>query len=375
MLFESNNLNNIQIQNILQQQKLQNNKKLSNQFTNYFNQNQNNNTNSNNNQLNINQKQIGIELYNIISNIGQGSYGNIYLVQHKNNKKYYAMKVLNKEQLINKNMVKYAITEKNVMRKCNSPFVVKIYHAFQTDKYLIIIIDYCPGGDLYQYLMEQKRFDEQLSLKYLCEVLIAVEELHCNNIIYRDMKPENIVLSTDGHIKLIDFGLSKECNGIGVASTFCGSAVYLAPEVISKKGHNKSVDWYQFGILAYELMVGHPPFNQMERKQLYYNIQNSKVEFPDFLSENAKLLIQQLLNKNPDERLGAGKNDAQEIKNHIFFKNVNWFDVQQKFFELPKPQCKQMFENKIEIDLNQNTLKQNNFIANWYYLNEEELIM
>ncbi|EGR34865.1 protein kinase domain protein [Ichthyophthirius multifiliis] len=274
----------------------------------------------------------GIELYNILSHIGQGSYGNIYLIQNKKTQKKYAMKILNKEKILTNNLIQYAISEKSIMQKCNSSFIVKLYHAFQTQNFLIFVMDYCAGGNLYNYLQLNKRFDEDIALKYLSEITLAIEELHYNNILYRDLKPENIVLCQDGHIKLIDFGLSKEDQGTGVSSTFCGSGVYLAPEIINKKGHNKSVDWYQLGILAYELLVGQPPFNQIDRKQLYYNIQNKKAEFPLFLSQKAKSLISQLINKNPEERLGSGKNDSEEIKNHEFFQTINWFDVKQKFF-------------------------------------------
>ncbi|KAL4444736.1 hypothetical protein ABPG74_015944 [Tetrahymena malaccensis] len=320
-------------------------------------------------------QQYGIEIYSVYAHLGSGNYGDVYLVEHNKNKKKYAMKLLDKEKLIQKNMMKYAIAERNVMQKCNSPFIVKMYHSFQTDTHLVITMDYCPGGDLYTYLLQKKRFEEELAVKYLSEILLAVEELHYHDVIYRDMKPENIVLGSDGHVKLIDFGLSRENMGEGVAQSFCGSAVYLAPEIISKKGHNKSVDWYQFGVLAYELMVGQPPFNQLNRKELYFNIQNKKVEYPPYLSSKAKSLISALLNKNPEERLGSGRADAQQIKDHPFFDQINWFDVKQKIFDMPKPPAPNPIKDfKVDIKLNKNNLSTNQLIQGWYYIDEQELI-
>ncbi|EGR29371.1 protein kinase domain protein [Ichthyophthirius multifiliis] len=311
----------------------------------------------------------GIELYNIFQHLGSGNYGDVFLIQHIQSQKYYAIKILDYNKLLKENILKYAISERNIMQKCDSPFIVKLHHSFQSENHLIMVMDYCPGGDLYSFLQKKQRFDEELAIKYLCEVLLALEELHFQDVIYRDMKPENIVRSDDGHIKLIDFGLSKENIGQGQSKTFVGSAVYMAPEIIGKKGHNKAVDWYQFGILAYELMVGQPPFNQLNRQELYYYIQNKEVKFPSYLSENAKNLISALLHKNPEERLGKG--GSQEVKQHPFFKQINWFDIKQKIFQLPKPDLPKIVNQKIDLKQKVSKLKQENQLQDWYYYNNE----
>lgn len=159
------------------------------------------------------------------------------------------------------NLIRYAQTERNVMSIANHPFIVKLNFAFQTEDKLFLILDYCEGGDLAEYLQMEKKFNEPRAKTYICEILLAIEELHRKDIIFRDLKPDNIVLDKEGHCLLTDFGLSKE--GImdnAMSKSFCGSYAYLAPEMIKRSGHGKSVDWYLLGVVLYEMLVGLPPY-------------------------------------------------------------------------------------------------------------------
>ena len=168
------------------------------------------------------------------------------------------------------NLVKYAITERNVLSITRHPFIVGLNYAFQTRDKLFLILDYCPGGDLGKVLCREKRFTEDRARIYLAEVLLALEDLHKRDIIFRDLKPDNVVLDADGHALLTDFGLSKE----GVldnegAKSFCGSVAYLAPEMLKRIGHGKSVDWYLLGVLLYEMLVGIPPYFTNNKEKLF----------------------------------------------------------------------------------------------------------
>ncbi len=159
-------------------------------------------------------------------------------------------------------MIKYAITERNVMANMDFPFIVKLRFAFQTFDKLFLVSDYCPGGDLSQYLEIERIFPEWKAKFYLCEIILAIEMLHKHNVLFRDLKPDNVVLDEEGHALLTDFGLSKE--GVNFsqngAKSFCGSYAYLAPEMVKKSGHGKAVDWYLLGVLLYEMLTGLPPY-------------------------------------------------------------------------------------------------------------------
>ena len=184
------------------------------------------------------------------------------------------------------------MTERNVLSYTRHPFIVGLNFAFQTRDKLFLILDYCPGGDLGKVLSREKRLTEDRAKMYLCEILLALEDLHKKDVIFRDLKPDNVVLDADGHVLLTDFGLSKE----GVldnqgARSFCGSVAYLAPEMLRRTGHGKSVDWYLLGVLLYEMLVGIPPYFTNNREKLFQNIQRGPLLIPSQLSREAKNLL------------------------------------------------------------------------------------
>lgn len=272
-----------------------------------------------------------------LTQLGKGSFGEVFLAEKIDSGKLFALKVLRKDQILGNNILKYAFTERNILSLINHHYIVKLNCAFQTPEKLVFVMEYCPGGDLKQHLAREKCFSEAKARFYIAEILLALEELHQHGIIFRDLKPENVVLDHEGHAKLTDFGLSKEGMSEGQkAESFCGSISYLAPEILRKTGHDRTVDWYLLGAVLYEMLVGTPPYYSNNNEELFNNIQKGKLLFPKNISEKAKDLIKMLLHRDPKKRIGSGKNDSEEIKRHKFFEGVDWADFSNK--RVPPPE-------------------------------------
>lgn len=234
--------------------------------------------------------------------------------------------------LSGQNLLKYAMTERTVLSYINHPFIVGLHFAFQTSEKLCLILDYCSGGDLSKHLKIERKFSEAKAKLYLSEIVLAIEELHKRDIIYRDLKPDNVVLDSEGHCKLTDFGLSKEgvLEQTSGARSFCGSIAYLAPEMLRKTGHGKAVDWYLLGVVFYEMLVGQPPFYAPTKEELFFNIEKGKLRLPQGLSPEANSLLIGLLEREPSRRIGSGYSDAEEIKYHPFFADIDWQEALQR---------------------------------------------
>ena len=231
---------------------------------------------------------------------------------------------MKKTQIIGNNQLKYVISEWNIMKILSSPFIVSLHFAFQTPKYLYLAMEYWGGGDLSWHLDKLSHFSEERARLWIAEVILAIEYLHSKDIIYRDLKPSNVMVSSDGHIKLTDFGLAKEgVMGMDYAHTFWGSPAYLAPELIKDRKFNKSSDIYQIGVLMFELLTGKPPFYKASRDSLFNWIKNSyNLEVPSYVNTTTIDLLGRLLNKIPDKRIGVKSFD--DLKNHAFFKGMDW---------------------------------------------------
>ena len=300
------------------------------------NNNNNNNIITTNNPTESTEEKIGPSSFICLALLGRGSFGEVYLVQKKSTNCLYAMKVLDKSRIAEQNIFKYAMTERNVLSIIHNPFIVGLNYAFQTNEKLFLLLDYCPGGDLAEHLQNQTRFSEPVAKFYLTEIILALGELHKKDIIFRDLKPDNVVIDSEGHAMLTDFGLSRE--GVydkNIAKSFCGSIAYLAPEMLQRQGHGKAVDWYLLGVLFYEMLVGIPPFFTNSKEQIFKNISKGNLKIPNFVSKKAQRLIKLLLKKDPNKRLGS-KGDVEEIKNDEYFKDVDWEKVYNKEIVPPK---------------------------------------
>jgi len=273
--------------------------------------------------------------YIILGLLGTGSFGRVFKVKLKDDpsSKIYAMKVINKNILIRKKQMKYAVGECNVLKRCDCPFIVKLYFSFQTMENLYLIEEYCPGGDLQNHL-KVSLLEEEEAKFYIAEVILAIEHLHDLNIIYRDLKPENILIGEDNHIILADFGLAKEgIEGNLLSRSFCGSPAYLPPETLNLKGVGKSGDIYGIGAVLYEMISGTPPFYANEINVLFKKIKNCQVVLHHYFSEDLKDLMKKLLEKDPDKRFGVF--DKNEIKQHPFFKGIDWEKLEKKEINPP----------------------------------------
>lgn len=218
---------------------------------------------------------LTLEDFELIEKLGKGSFGSVFLVTRKGdpNKTYYAMKILEKDKVFQQNLLRYAKTERNVLCLAQHQFIVGMKYAFQSTSRLYLIMQYCPGGDMGMALAKDRRFDMKYVKTYACEIILALEYLHKQKIIFRDLKPDNVVFDEDGHACLTDFGLSKQGIGAGDTSTsFCGSVAYLAPEMLRRSGHTRSIDWYLLGVLLYEMCVGVPPYFNTDKAKLFENI-------------------------------------------------------------------------------------------------------
>lgn len=290
--------------------------------------------------------------------LGRGDVGKVFLVRQNASDKLYAMKVLSKKEMIKRNKIKRVLAEQEILATSNHPFIVTLYHSFQSQDYLYFVMEYCSGGEFFRALQSRpgKCLDEDGSRFYAAEVVAALEYLHLMGFIYRDLKPENILLHDTGHIMLTDFDLSKEaiprndpsivksnspntppaidtksCIAHLRTNSFVGTEEYISPEIIKGCGHSCAVDWWTLGILLYEMLYGTTPFKGANRNETFSRILRIDVAFPDLMkttgykppSNNCKSIVKKLLNKDENKRLGS-RAGAADVKAHPFFGPINW---------------------------------------------------
>ncbi|CAK7204416.1 serine/threonine protein kinase, AGC [Sporothrix eucalyptigena] len=310
------------------------------------------------NSIKVRNVEVGPQSFDKIKLIGKGDVGKVYLVREKKSSRLYAMKVLSKKEMIKRNKIKRALAEQEILATSNHPFIVTLYHSFQSEDYLYLCMEYCSGGEFFRALQTRpgKCIPEDDARFYAAEVTAALEYLHLMGFIYRDLKPENILLHQSGHIMLSDFDLSKQSdtggkptmiigkNGASTSSlptidtkscianfrtnSFVGTEEYIAPEVIKGSGHTSAVDWWTLGILIYEMLYGTTPFKGKNRNATFANILREEIPFPDHagapqISNLCKSLIRKLLIKDENRRLGA-RAGASDIKAHPFFRTTQW---------------------------------------------------
>uniref|UniRef100_A0A667ZZR9 Ribosomal protein S6 kinase beta-2 n=1 Tax=Myripristis murdjan TaxID=586833 RepID=A0A667ZZR9_9TELE len=285
--------------------------------------------------VNRDSERVGPDCFELLTVLGKGGYGKVFQVrkvQGAQTGKIFAMKVLKKAKIIrNAKDTAHTRAEREILETVRHPFIVDLLYAFQTGGKLYLILE-CLSGNQFICIC--------VCSFYLGEITLALGHLHSNGIIYRDLKPENIMLNHQGHIKLTDFGLCKESIHDGaVTHTFCGTIEYMAPEILTRSGHNRAVDWWSLGALMYDMMTGSPPFTAENRKKTIDKILKCKLSLPPYLTIDARDLIKKLLKKSPAQRLGSSKADCADIQKHPFFRHINWDDLLNKRVEPPyKPQ-------------------------------------
>ena len=279
--------------------------------------------------------------FDIIKVIGRGYIGKVYLVKYKKNGKYYAMKMMRKDQILSEELKDNILLEKNILMEAQCDFILSLSFFYQTQERMYFITPFLQGGDLYHKLKTDFIFDEDLVKFYSAQIAIALQYLHDFGIVYRDLKPENILLDEDGYIKLCDFGASVKLHGTEKDFNFAGSPEYASPEMISYQGHTAMTDWWSLGILIYEMLYGFTPFFNLDKDRMYELIINGSISFPEYfkdkngekeivykVSDEAKSLINKLLEKDPGSRLG--REGLEEIKKEPFFYGIYFDDLNKK---------------------------------------------
>jgi hypothetical protein len=262
---------------------------------------------------------INFESFELLGELGQGSFGIVYKAKKKNSGEIFAMKCLSKVALKKQRQLKYAISECKIMKILKNPFVLMMHYAFQTSQSLYMVLDFCPNGDLLGLIEKYEKLGEDVAMFYTAETVLALDYLHSLDIVYRDLKPANILVDKDFHVKLADFGLAKEDITNTPAMTMAGSPAYLPPEIVERKGASTASDLYGVGVLLYELLTGNLPYYNPDMEALFDSIVKDTINFPSFLSTEAVDLIRNLMQKDPLKRL-----KVPEIKNHPFFRSINW---------------------------------------------------
>ncbi|EAY18850.1 AGC family protein kinase [Trichomonas vaginalis G3] len=288
---------------------------------------------------------LSMSSFDILHVLGRGAFGKVMLVRHRSSMKLYAIKSIQKRKLLDAMKSHTVIAERNILMKAHHPFIVQLFFAFQNPSKFYLGLEYVPGGELFYHLTKRGTFPINEVRLYSAEIALALSYLHSIGIIYRDLKPENVMLDSTGHIKLTDFGLSTEVFELEeCGDSFCGTSRYLSPEMIYKIKYTHKIDWWSLGILMYEMIVGHPPFDSQNRSQLYNDITHSDPVFPSSFPVDAKDLVCKLLTKNPNQRP-----DFSGIKDHVFFKGIDWDKVYNREYQpnfIPKqttPNCDSVF--------------------------------
>ncbi|XP_034027080.1 cGMP-dependent protein kinase 2 [Thalassophryne amazonica] len=273
----------------------------------------------------------------VVATLGVGGFGRVELVKIKGDDVTFALKVIKKKHVVDNKQEEHIHSERKILAEACSPFVVKLYRTFKDNKYVYMLLEACLGGEIWSLLRDMGCFDDATAKFCVGCVTEAFDYLHRKGVLYRDLKPENLMLDTEGYIKLVDFGFAKKIRCGQKTWTFCGTPEYVAPEIILNKGHNFSVDLWSLGILVFELLTGSPPFTGSDQMMTYTFILKGieKMDFPKKISKRPEDLIRKLCRRNPSERLGNLKNGIIDIKKHRWFNGFNWEGLKAR--TLPSP--------------------------------------
>ncbi|KAI8059299.1 kinase-like domain-containing protein [Gongronella butleri] len=266
-----------------------------------------------------------LDQYNVKETLGTGTFGRVFLAKEAAQGRTVAIKVLKKADVVRLRQVEHINNERQVLASLHFPFIVQLFCTFQDTERLYMIQEFVLGGELFRHLRRAGRFSNNTAKFYAAEIVLALEYMHSKDIIYRDLKPENLLLDKEGHIKITDFGFAKIVTER--TWTLCGTPEYLAPEIINSKGHGKAVDWWSLGILIYEMLAGFPPFYDDNHFGIYEKILECKLNLPNHLDASAKDLLKRLLVVDRTRRLGNLKGGPNDIKMHKWFRGTDWLGL------------------------------------------------
>ena len=277
--------------------------------------------------------------------LGEGTFGRVRLVQwkHKGQRNPFALKCLQKGQLVYYKQVDHVVNEKRVLAACYHPFILKLEGTYMAKNQIFMLLEVALGGELFTHLRSETKFAQGKAALYAGMVCSAFSYLHARKIAHRDLKPENLLFDNEGYLKLVDFGFAKIIKDR--TWTLCGTPEYLAPEIISNRGHGCGVDWWTLGILVYEMLVGQPPFVGATQLDTYHKITRGKYKMPTTFQREVKDFISRLLMHNPASRLGCSWGGSSEVSGHDFFKSVNFKELDARTVPMPHvPVIKDAFD-------------------------------
>lgn len=290
-------------------------------------------------------RKYNVDDFHFLTVLGKGSFGKVFLAELRNTEYYYAVKCLKKDVVLEDDDVDCTLIERKVLALgTKHPFLCHLFCTFQTDSHLFFVMEYLNGGDLMFHIQQSGRFQEARARFYAAEIVSGLKFLHRKGIVYRDLKLDNVLLDYDGHVRIADFGMCKlEIYLDRLADSFCGTPDYMAPEIIKGQKYNQAVDWWSFGVLVYEMLVGQSPFSGCDEDELFWSICNEIPWFPHFLSKDALKLLQSLLEKDATIRLGCfnSMDEDSDLKYHPFFESIDWQKLERRGLEPPfKPQVR-----------------------------------
>jgi len=302
---------------------------------------------------NMNSNKIGLKLsiknFILYQCLGSGAFAKVYLArQCGNEKKLFAIKILNKKKVVADHQRDHVFSEKRLLSSVNFPFLIKLNYNFHDPSYLYLVLEFMPGGELFTLLRHHLCFKETTARFYAAQIVLGLEYLHHLNIAYRDLKPENILIGIDGYLKIADFGFAKLVPNR--TYTLCGTPEYLAPEIITSRGYSRSVDWWAFGVLVFELVAGYSPFFSEQTKHIYEKILVAKYTFPRNFSKEIRSLIGKLLEPDLTKRIGTLKSRVDDIKEQRWFRDhMDWSRLFEKKLCIPEEIRNHTFKRSINL--------------------------